>query len=269
MKSFQMLSSVILMKRILFVAGSSSSSFARTTAFVVPRHDMNQQRLMSSTTLCESNIPSIEELSTDPFMKQVQHASTLVPLLNDKDSNVDMYPMLKAQLSHSDGIRGFFVSYLTGSSEEEEEEEEKNMVVPKSLRRAMKKVDAKELVPLACMNVIMPTAMVTMHTDPNLSSSSAKTAKRGKVILSTLLQDEADGEKDDFLVLDNCLAMLEAADAAINTMEVEMDDDDDDDDEGDDVDEELVKYWQDFYVKWGYKETQLNDIITTISEVLA
>uniref|UniRef100_A0A7S4S0L9 Uncharacterized protein n=1 Tax=Ditylum brightwellii TaxID=49249 RepID=A0A7S4S0L9_9STRA len=91
------------------------------------------------------------------------------------------------------------------------------------------------------MNVIMPTAMVTMHTDPNLSSSSAKTAKRGKVILSTLLQDEADGEKDDFLALDNCLAMLEAADAAINTMEVEMDDDDDDDDEGDDVDEELVK----------------------------
>ena len=36
------------------------------------------------------------------------------------------------------------------------------------------------------MNVIMPTAMSTMHTDPTLIESSAKTAKRGKKVLCSL-----------------------------------------------------------------------------------
>lgn len=34
--------------------------------------------------------------------------------------------------------------------------------------------------------MIMPTGMITMHTDPNLASESSKTAKNGKKVLSAL-----------------------------------------------------------------------------------
>ena len=36
------------------------------------------------------------------------------------------------------------------------------------------------------MNVIMPTGMISMHTDPKLSLSSQKTAVRGKKVLASL-----------------------------------------------------------------------------------
>jgi hypothetical protein len=39
------------------------------------------------------------------------------------------------------------------------------------------------------MNVIMPTAMITMHQDPNLAASSAKTSRRGTRLLMALLED--------------------------------------------------------------------------------
>ena len=37
------------------------------------------------------------------------------------------------------------------------------------------------------MNVIMPVAMTSMHTDPVLSANSGKTAKRGIKILKAIL----------------------------------------------------------------------------------
>jgi hypothetical protein len=36
------------------------------------------------------------------------------------------------------------------------------------------------------MNVVMPVAMTTMHTDPELAVSSAKTAERGIRVLQAL-----------------------------------------------------------------------------------
>ena len=44
------------------------------------------------------------------------------------------------------------------------------------------------------MNVVMPTAMTSMHTDPELSNNAAKTAKRGIRVLK-YLQDKDDSVK--------------------------------------------------------------------------
>ena len=53
------------------------------------------------------------------------------------------------------------------------------------------------------MNVIMPTAMVTMHQDADLSANSAKTAERGVRILRAL--------KDISEVRENAQASLTVA----------------------------------------------------------
>lgn len=54
------------------------------------------------------------------------------------------------------------------------------------------------------MNVVMPTAMTSMHTDPELSSNAARTARRGMRVLKWLK------DKDDS-VKTNCQAILAAA----------------------------------------------------------
>ena len=146
-------------------------------------------------------------------MKQIGHASAyIIPLLeqnennnnnnnnnknnNDKDNESTMdeaniTQLIKAQLSHSDGIRGFFVSYLTGVSDDSDEttiSAADSDTVPKPLRDAMNDVDnMDELISLACMNVIMPVGMTTMHEDPDLAKSSEMTANRGKKVLQVLL----------------------------------------------------------------------------------
>ena len=86
-------------------------------------------------------------------MKQVNYSFEIVPFLSksnwDKAQTEDkdlVCELLKAQLSHSDGIRGFFVSYLTGDGTMVADEED----VPLPLVEAMKAADEKELVPLAC-----------------------------------------------------------------------------------------------------------------------
>ena len=44
------------------------------------------------------------------------------------------------------------------------------------------------------MNVVMPTAMTSLHTDPEMSNNAAKTAKRGIRVLK-YLQDKDDSVK--------------------------------------------------------------------------
>ena len=54
------------------------------------------------------------------------------------------------------------------------------------------------------MNVIMPTAMSTMHQEKELQESSARTAKRGLCVLETLIDQHA-------LIEDNAKAILAVA----------------------------------------------------------
>jgi len=140
-------------------------------------------------------------------MKQVGHAEAIVNLLllsqddtrqQETDLLVLLESLLTVQLSHSDGIRGFFVTYLTGSRGGDDDDDDNNShdmamamtSVPEVLQKAMAQVDAKELVPLACMNVVMPTGMMTLHQDPNLAESSRRTSQRGSRILKCLVDNK-------------------------------------------------------------------------------
>jgi hypothetical protein len=167
------------------------------------------------------------QLSSDPFMKQVSYAADIVSELTNDDFAEER---LVAQLSHSDGIRGFFVTHLTGEGQTAAD----NDIVPTPLQCAMKQVNQDELISLACtytyciilssclflfnasflslmvrafltagMNVVMPTATSSMHTDSELAAASQKTAERGMRVLTSLL--------DNPITKQNCAAIYAAS----------------------------------------------------------
>lgn len=92
------------------------------------------------------------QVTNDPFMKQVGHGSMIASALSteaSKENEEQITELLSAQLSHSDGIRGFFVSYLT-SSDESEDIDEVDVDVPSALVAAMGTANKEELIPLGC-----------------------------------------------------------------------------------------------------------------------
>ena len=98
-----------------------------------------------------STLPTLEQVSQDPFMKQVQYGADLSNELLEENPSDNLKDLLQAQLSHSDGIRGFMVSYLTSESEEEVDLSTPN--VPDILVEALREqVQSKpdDLIPLAC-----------------------------------------------------------------------------------------------------------------------
>ena len=130
------------------------------------------------------------------------------------------------------------MAYLTGDGDLPADEE----VMPVPLRNAIENVkNKKELISLACMNVIMPTGMITMHTDEDLSKSSAKTSARGKIVAKALL-----GEDE---MKKQCAAIFSVAK-----------------DEG--VDSEDTKYWIEFFKKWGYGEKEKKNIANVFSDLV-
>ena len=184
-----------------------------------------------------SQLPTLEQLSKDPFMQQVQYGSELSNALLEDPGDLPsdgLKDLLRAQLSHSDGIRGFMVSYLTVEDSNQESFEVPNILVEALREQAQSNPD--DLIPLACMlhytyfdslrtlmkfscdspfrifpiyetkvmNVIMPTAMSTMHEQEELRQSSASTAERGLCVLKTLTGQNP-------LVEDNARAILAVA----------------------------------------------------------
>jgi hypothetical protein len=208
------------------------------------RNGINATPTSTSLKAEASSLPTIEQLSTDPFMKQVSHAAEIVPLLSmeakQEEGDEDAVSvMLQAQLSHSDGIRGFFVNYLTGEGDTAADALE----VPAPLASAIQTVsDREDLISLASMNVIMPTAMSSMHTDAGLQQASAKTARRGIIVLkylATLAPEEVKPTVGAIL-----LAATDAESADPN-----------------------VAYWKKFFTNYGYEEQQLKDISTAIGTI--
>lgn len=93
--------------------------------------------------------PFSQQLKSDPFMKQVQHGTDLSAAMQQDPSNADIYERIKVQLSHSDGIRGFMVPYLTATEEGNTEP----FAVPDGLATVLQQVarsNPADLVPLAC-----------------------------------------------------------------------------------------------------------------------
>ena len=94
--------------------------------------------------------------------------------------------LLAAQLSHEDGIRGFFVAYLTGEGRDTTADAEQ---VPVLLAEAMKQSNFEYLTYSLCMNLITPTAMISVYDQQNqqpLAQNSAVVAQRTKRIMASL-----------------------------------------------------------------------------------
>jgi hypothetical protein len=178
-------------------------------------------------------------------MKQVSYAEAIVPLLADSSNEHMCVERIQAQLGHSDGIRGFFVTYLTMMGDDTPADQAN---VPPALLTAMQGVvNEKELVSLACMNVIMPTGMITMHQDEELSQQSQITAERGVRLLRAL--------RDKAKVKEECEAILAVASGSQDIVSSGH--------------STKVAFWQDFFIKWGYGDIQKRDIAQAVQSVLS
>jgi hypothetical protein len=121
-----------------------------------------------TTALQYRNLPSVGELSTDDFTDQVYHASVIVRELSEltnvqtktsegglsrNDASSKLYDikllseLLKAQLSHLDGMRGFFTVYLTGEGQQTVADKER---MPGILLDAVKMSNFESLASMAC-----------------------------------------------------------------------------------------------------------------------
>eukprot|EP00562_Extubocellulus_spinifer_P023326 CAMPEP_0178624134 /NCGR_PEP_ID=MMETSP0698-20121128/7196_1 /TAXON_ID=265572 /ORGANISM="Extubocellulus spinifer, Strain CCMP396" /LENGTH=258 /DNA_ID=CAMNT_0020263237 /DNA_START=36 /DNA_END=812 /DNA_ORIENTATION=- len=233
------------------VSFPSSIAYLRSSTSIAPSGAM---QLTSSSTRrirmanageehSSSTFPTIEQAAKDGFLQQLSHASEICSLLEQPSPESDSMAadLLKAQLSHSDGVRGFFATYLTGQGNTAADEKD----IPTPLANAMGEADMDVLVPLACMNVVMPTAMISMHTDPELSANAAKTAERGMRVLKWL-------EDKDESVKTNCQAILSVATG----------------DNLDGCDGERVEFWKKFFSSYGYEDKQTKGIAEAIQKAL-
>ena len=245
---FTMIASTVLIAGILLVARSALAFTGLPQRMNPACYPLRFPR-RTDTMRCwgAQSTPTIKELSTDDFIKQVSHSQKIVQMLVsdplDGTDDGSLLDLLKAQLSHSDGIRGFFVTYLTADGDDTPADQPQ---VPASLLTAMdQSANEKEIVSLACMNVIMPTGMITMHKDPTLSSQSKKTAERGIRVLRSLRLKS--------LVKQQCQAILAVATSS----------------NADGVDPIKVAYWEAFFEKWGYQDAQKRDIAKAVKRVLS
>lgn len=147
------------MRSVIVLLLSSLPWFILTDAFtsldlskLIRKLELRDPSLQSRTRLQSSStkLPTLEELSKDPFMKQVEHGFVLSNNMLTTDNFESLQDSIQAQLSHSEGIRGFMVSYLTSDQSPADQDE-----VPEPLRQAltaqMKSEAAKDIVSLTCM----------------------------------------------------------------------------------------------------------------------
>eukprot|EP00529_Nitzschia_sp_RCC80_P026308 CAMPEP_0113470958 /NCGR_PEP_ID=MMETSP0014_2-20120614/16725_1 /TAXON_ID=2857 /ORGANISM="Nitzschia sp." /LENGTH=344 /DNA_ID=CAMNT_0000363567 /DNA_START=85 /DNA_END=1119 /DNA_ORIENTATION=- /assembly_acc=CAM_ASM_000159 len=255
----------------------------------------NEDTTIPSTSTDDAAVlPSLESLKKDPFMKQVQHGSILTEELKAlrlsaaaaaAAKTTYLRQALNVQLSHSDGVRGFMVSYLTYEDDEDEDDDDNSskekssastrssFIVPEELLQSViidrlqdNDDDDDDLVSLMCMNVVMPTAMVTMHTDRELSNSSARTSQRGMGLLRTVLEQERnDDSADGWGVETNLRGIIQAATSSIENDEEETKNLQPPHEE---VDERLVNYWNKFFDNYGYQKEQRDGIADAANKIL-
>jgi hypothetical protein len=201
-------------------------------------------------------------LRTDPFIKQVSHGEFMVGLIaEDAGRNSDvLMRRLRAQLSHSDGIRGFMVTFLTTKPSNDTNAE--NHIIPNSLITAIleqidRSDDANDLITLMCMNIVMPSAMKTQQASDELSQQSAYTANRAIRLLKDVLQHcKNDANQSSYkAIVEQCKAILAVASNSNWN-------------ENDICADTKQAFWHDFFVKWGYKSEQRFDIAESMRYVL-
>ena len=152
--------------------------------------------------------------ATKPTRPSTSSITDTTPLTKDETIAIatdQLVQLLTAQLSHQDGIRGFFSAYLTGEGQDTTADKEE---IPDMLAYAMKRSNFEYLTYSLCMNLIVPTAMVSVHRKANLegklnanslkmAQNSATVAMRTKRILASL--------KGSINMVRNWEAIIEAA----------------------------------------------------------
>jgi hypothetical protein len=109
--------------------------------------------------------------------------------------------------------------------------------------------DTNQLISLMCMNVVMPTAMITMHKNDELSQQSKHTASRAlNLIKNVYLKSE---EKTKAAIMKKCDAILTVARDEATSKSDELE----------------VIYWKDFFQKWVYEQAQKTDIAAAVQQV--
>eukprot|EP00520_Triparma_pacifica_P013244 CAMPEP_0118632010 /NCGR_PEP_ID=MMETSP0785-20121206/210_1 /TAXON_ID=91992 /ORGANISM="Bolidomonas pacifica, Strain CCMP 1866" /LENGTH=201 /DNA_ID=CAMNT_0006522739 /DNA_START=155 /DNA_END=757 /DNA_ORIENTATION=+ len=198
-----------------------------------------------STKLRVKALPPIDRVLKAPFMEQVKIGVLTTQGLESEDlvdsSTSSLEDVLRAQLQTSDGIRGFFVSYLTRDSPP--------VPPPPLLYDAIAKVeDAKDLVDLSIVNVIMPAAQSayfekqareTVEEDAmegsnvSMAKTSALTMQHGKEIIKVLVELSSASPKFD-RVNTEIANVIEAAQSPSPPFPPQ------------------IQRWVDFFDKWGY-----------------
>mmetsp|Transcript_25590 Transcript_25590/g.57406 ORF Transcript_25590/g.57406 Transcript_25590/m.57406 type:complete len:248 (+) Transcript_25590:102-845(+) len=154
---------------------------------------------------------------------------------------------LASLLSHPNGIRGFFVNYLTNPVLKVPESPE----VPAGLQAALASSNlCLESSQVLVMNAVMPTAMVIAHKErnaPEAAEASELTARRALTVL------KAAGKVND-QVISELMSAAEAASTAVLGSDLR------ESPKGD------VKFWLSFFEKWGYGPAQIRAIADMLGD---
>ncbi|KAK1740225.1 hypothetical protein QTG54_009175 [Skeletonema marinoi] len=177
-----------------------------------------------------SALPTTTQVSNDDFMKQLGHASQIIPVLHPEDGSSPseeesavLLEVLQKQFAHSDGIRGFSQIADDGRS---------SVGASRGCERSRYESNGS-----SCMHeCYYANAMSSIHQDPELKD----TADNGIKILRLL--------KGDSDVVSNCKAIYQ-----VSSDEVEGGDD-------------LIEYWNKFFSNYKYGSEQKADISRVIKE---
>jgi hypothetical protein len=285
------------------IATRSSRSIAVVAAMADPT-PKDMEVASSASSVWGGHIPTLEQLKNDPFIDQVRHAEFLVGLLDeDAGRQTDVVlRRLRAQLSHPNGRRGFLVTFLTiNYNDNDNDDDDDETTIPPSLvtvlveqmmhewemeddhaspvvttaspgsttKRSDSSSSSSTLV-LLYMNIVMPTAMKTLHTDQELSLQSARTATTATRLLQAVSERLKAQTKDSFHIIQQqsgaAVALeLERHGRAIWTVASATTTTDTTKEslpsvERESFTDDLEEYWDDFLDRWGYAAQQRADI---------
>eukprot|EP00441_Pelagodinium_beii_P019959 CAMPEP_0197660386 /NCGR_PEP_ID=MMETSP1338-20131121/50816_1 /TAXON_ID=43686 ORGANISM="Pelagodinium beii, Strain RCC1491" /NCGR_SAMPLE_ID=MMETSP1338 /ASSEMBLY_ACC=CAM_ASM_000754 /LENGTH=279 /DNA_ID=CAMNT_0043237723 /DNA_START=42 /DNA_END=879 /DNA_ORIENTATION=- len=225
---------------------SAGVAYGSPAAKAAPKHGEAAKAQMQQMQMPEAPADpldwSLEQVKKASFMESAVYAGSLCRALEAGSAGAEHAERLKAMLGHSDGARGFFVTYLTDPALEKIADAPEG--IPSLVGESLKASDISVVAPLAVMNVAMPTATVLTHKeagDEKSAANSARTARRGKLVLQLLASDATTGP----FTRKKLEACLEAANAWPEKEEVDKD-------------------WATFLRRWKYDEKQ----IAAIREVL-
>lgn len=179
---------------------------------------------------------SLDQVCGAGFMESASYAGSLCHAIENGQQGEEISERLRAMLSHSDGARGFFVTYLTDPMLKNSADSSDGL--PMVVSDALKASDMSTVAPLAIMNVAMPTATALSHQasgDEKSAQNSARTARRGGRVLQLLAADSVTGP----IVTEKLKACLRAVEAWPG--------------HGDEVDKE----WASFLRRWKYDDAQV------------